>query len=102
MTGYEQGTVLTGGTGFLGGEVLARLLERDERPVYVLVRAEDDERAAARVRAILESLLGSSKPWDQQAIPVRGDITLPWLGMSTESRDWLAERVDPIINCAAS
>ena len=37
--------LLTGATGFLGMEVLARLLERTEREVLCLVRAEDREAA---------------------------------------------------------
>jgi thioester reductase-like protein len=102
MTDHEQGTLLTGGTGFLGGEVLARLLERDERRVYVLIRAEDDERAEARLKALLESLLGSAEPWSDRAIAVRGDVTQAWLGMSRHRRDWLAERTDRIVHCAAS
>jgi long-chain acyl-CoA synthetase len=102
MADHEQGTVLTGGTGFLGGEVLARLLERDEAPVYVLIRAEDDERANARLRALLESLLGGPERWSDRAIAVRGDVTRPWLGLSSGDRDWLAERTDRIIHCAAS
>ena len=102
MADHHQGTLLTGGTGFLGGEVLVRLLERDEGPVYVLIRAEDDERADERLRSLLESLLGTAEPWSDRAIAVRGDITQAWLGMSSRRRDWLAERVDRIVHCAAS
>lgn len=102
MIGYEQGTVLTGGTGFLGGEVLTRLLERADGPVYVLIRAEDDERANDRLNALLEFLMGSAEPWSDRAVAVRGDVTEAWLGMSSARRDWLAERADRIIHCAAS
>jgi len=102
MNEHEQGTVLTGGTGFLGGEVLARLLERDVAPVYVLVRARDDEEANARLETLLDSLLGSAEQWSDRAIAVRGDLGQPWLGMSSRDRDWLAERADRIIHCAAS
>jgi long-chain acyl-CoA synthetase len=102
MSGCEQGTILTGGTGFLGSEVLARLLERDERPVYVLIRADDDESADERLGALLESLFGSTEPWGDRAIAVCGDVTSPWLGMSSRRRDWLAERADRIVHCAAS
>ena len=102
MTDHEQGTVLTGGTGFLGGEVLARLLERDEQPVYVMIRAEDDEGAEQRLNELLASLLGSAEPWSGRAIAVPGDVTQAWLGMSSRRRDWLAERTDRIIHCAAS
>jgi thioester reductase-like protein len=102
MNDHEQGTVLTGGTGFLGGEVLARLLERDVAPVYVLVRARDDQEANARLETLLDSLLGSAEQWSDRAIAVRGDLGQPWLGMSSRDRDWLAERADRIIHCAAS
>ena len=102
MLDYEQGTLLTGATGFLGGEVLARLLEREERPVYVLIRAKDDEGADRRLRALLEALLGASEPWADRTVAVRGDVTQPWLGMNSLGRDWLAERVDSIVHSAAA
>jgi thioester reductase-like protein len=101
MRDLGRGTFLTGGTGFLGGEVLARLLERDERPVYVLVRAGSDEEADARLGALVESLLGGEH-WSRRAIAVRGDVTNAWLGIGSARRDWLAERIGRIIHCAAS
>src|SRR3954454_24592226 len=97
----RQGVLLTGATGFLGGEVLARLLERDERPVYALIRADDDEGAAKRLRGVVKSLLGSDEE-SERAIAVAGDVTRPRLGMSDRRRDWVAERVDSVIPCAAS
>src|SRR3954452_4237280 len=33
---------------------------------------------------------------------IRGDVTQGWVGMSSEHRDWLAERVGRILHCAAS
>ena len=96
------GVLLTGGTGFLGGEVLARLLERDEQPVYALVRAGSDEEAQARLRRVVESLLGGAEGWSRRAIAVAGDITSDGLGMSGSRRNWLAERVERIVHCAAS
>jgi thioester reductase-like protein len=102
MSGTETGTLLTGGTGFLGGEVLARLLERDDAPVYVLVRAADDDQAQARLRTLVCSLLGEDSHALDRAIAVRGDVTQAWLGMGSARRDWLAERVGRVIHCAAS
>lgn len=102
MSGIETGTLLTGGTGFLGGEVLARLLEREDAPVYVLVRGESDDEAGARLGALLRSLLGEGEERSGRAIAVRGDVTRAWLGMGAARRDWLAERVGRIIHCAAS
>ena len=102
MSGTKTGTLLTGGTGFLGGEILARLLERDDAPVYVLVRSATDDEAQARLRTLVGSLLGQRGRWSDRAIAVRGDVTRTWLGMSSARRDWLAERVGRIIHCAAS
>ncbi len=98
----RNGVLLTGATGFLGGEVLARLLEGDERPVYALVRAETDEEADERLRRVIESLLGHAEPYSERAVAIPGDVTMPWLGLGSRRRDALAERVGAIIHCAAS
>jgi thioester reductase-like protein len=99
VVGGDFVAAAAGGTGFLGGEVLVRLLERDDAPVYVLVRAGSDDEADARLRALVESLLGAASP---RAIAVRGDVTNAWLGIGSARRDWLAERIGRIIHCAAS
>ena len=41
--------LLTGATGFVGMELLVRLLEQTDRDVVALVRADDDDAAAARI-----------------------------------------------------
>ena len=102
MSGTETGTLLTGGTGFLGGEVLARLLEREDAPVYVLVRGAGDDEAQARLKALVGSLLGEEEHRCRRAVAVRGDVTQAWLGVGSARRDWLGERVGRIIHCAAS
>jgi long-chain acyl-CoA synthetase len=102
MANDRAGTLLTGATGFLGGEVLARLLERDERPVYALVRAGSDEEAQARLDRIVSALLGGAAPPGSTAVAVAGDVTLPRLGIPGPTRHRLAERVDRVIHCAAS
>jgi thioester reductase-like protein len=102
MSERGTGTLLTGATGFLGGEVLARLLERDDEPVYALVRAPSDAAAGERLDGILRSLFGSPEPWRGRVVAVAGDITESGLGLGFARREWLAERIDAIIHCAAS
>jgi thioester reductase-like protein len=102
MTDDRTGILLTGATGFLGGEVLARLLERRGGPIYALVRAGSDSDAQARLDSVVEALLGDGEARPGEAIAVAGDVTRPGLGMPARSRDWLAERVDRVIHCAAS
>jgi len=102
----ENGVLLTGATGFLGGEVLARLLERDRDrdpgPVYALIRAADDAAAAERLAGVVESLGLDPAAVGERAVAVAGDVTEPRLGMDTARRAWLAERSGRVIHCAAS
>jgi thioester reductase-like protein len=98
----EPTVMLTGATGFLGGEVLARLLERHDATIYALVRADGDGPAQARLREVLDSLHPDAERWRERVVAVPGDITQPDLGLDRTRRAWLAERVDRVIHCAAS
>jgi nucleoside-diphosphate-sugar epimerase len=49
--------LITGATGFLGMELMARLLEDGDRRVWALVRAPDQATADLRVRETLASLV---------------------------------------------
>lgn len=102
MSGKDAGTLLTGATGFLGGQVLARMLKRDELPVYALVRAGSDEEANDRLEAVVRSVLAPDGVARGRAIALRGDVTVPDLGLDAERRAWLAERTDRIVHSAAS
>jgi thioester reductase-like protein len=96
-----DGLLLTGATGFVGMEVLARYLERTSRPIYLLVRAADDRAAAARVADTLTSLFGRDHSYAERVVPVRGDITHQGLGLRRE-QDRLAEQVTEVVHAAAS
>ncbi len=99
----DSGILVTGATGFLGGEVLARLLEPDDgRPVYALIRAESDEAARVRLDAVLDSLGLDGEAAGGRVSAVAGDVTEPLLGLDSRRRVWLAERTGRIIHCAAS
>ena len=82
--------LLTGATGFVGREVLARFLGAGEGTVYALVRAEDDHAAAARL------------PSHERLRAVAGDIEQPGLGLSRESAAELQSEVTTMVHCAAS
>ena len=97
----EDGVLLTGATGFVGMEVLARYLERTDRQVYVLVRAANDRAAATRVERTLACLFGFGHPYAGRVTPVRGDVTRARLGLR-RGRGALAERVNEIVHSAAS
>ena len=82
--------LITGATGFVGGEVLSRFLESGDRPIHALVRAQDDDAAAARL------------PGHPRLHAHAGDIEQPGLGLAPRSAEQLADEVSLIVHCAAS
>jgi thioester reductase-like protein len=94
--------LLTGATGFVGMEVLARYLERTDRPIYTLVRAPAEEQAQERLRSTLSTLFGRVEGRAERVVPVPGDLETEGLGLDRDSRERLAERVSDIVHSAAS
>jgi thioester reductase-like protein len=94
--------LLTGATGFVGMEVLARYLERSDREVLALVRARDDAEAAARLRETIGRLYGDDDAYGDRVTAVAADIERESLGLPAERRRDLAERVGDIVHAAAS
>jgi thioester reductase-like protein len=97
----SDGVLLTGATGFVGMELLARYLERTDRRVYALVRGANERDVTARVKHTLLCLFGADHPYARRVVAVRGDITRPGLGLGSR-RDQLAERVSEVVHGAAS
>ena len=93
---------LTGATGFLGMEVLARLLAAGDREVIALVRASDDAAAENRVYGVLCDLYRDPSKHRDRVRAVAGDLTSPGLGMEPAARTALAEEVGAVMHCAAS
>jgi thioester reductase-like protein len=93
---------LTGATGFLGMEVLARLLEAGDRKVVALVRASDDAAAEDRLYGVLNTLWRDPSPYRENVRAVAGDVTSPGLGLAQAQRTALAEEVGAVLHCAAS
>jgi long-chain acyl-CoA synthetase len=83
-------------------ELLARYLERTDRPVFTLVRAADADEAKERMRSTLRTLLGRSDVHMGRVTAVAGDIEREGLGLQDEPRERLAEHVSDIVHAAAS
>jgi long-chain acyl-CoA synthetase len=97
----RDGVLLTGATGFLGMEILARYLEHSDRPVYALIRASDQSVATRRLRRTLRCLFGPEHPYGERVVAVRGDLTKDGLGLGRQA--WpLADRIDEVVHGAAS
>jgi thioester reductase-like protein len=94
--------LITGATGFIGMEILARFLERSDRQVHVLVRAADEKDARDRVRSTIACMFGRRDAYEGRVVAVPGDIERPALGLDSQQRETLAEGVSDVIHAAAS
>jgi thioester reductase-like protein len=103
-SGPRAGDVLlTGATGFVGMELLARYLERSDRRIIALVRADCAEAARARLDGVLENLFGARAHEHRARVEaVAADMTAPGLGLAPSERDRIAERTTTIVHSAAS
>jgi thioester reductase-like protein len=94
--------LLTGATGFVGMEVLARLLEDgSDDSVLALVRGRDREEATARLGRVLDGL-GADADARRRVRALPGNLTEPGLGLGSEDQMRVAESVTDIVHCAAS
>lgn len=98
----HQPILITGVTGFVGMEVMARFLQRSRRHIFALIRARNDADAHERLRAVLATTFGDPDAHPGRVTAVAGDIELPGLGLDPGRLDELAEQVDRVLHAAAS
>ncbi len=94
--------LLTGATGFLGMELLARLLDLDDREVICLVRAPSAAAATERLATVFARLYDEPPGSVDRVTAVAGDMAAPDLGLTAADRDALISTVTSVVHCAAS
>jgi thioester reductase-like protein len=103
MTRPDGTVLLTGATGFVGMELLARYLERTDRPLLALIRARDDHAARERLNAVLVNLFGSrAGRYADRVRAVAGELTAPRLGLDPIRWERLAAQATTIVHGAAA
>ncbi len=103
--GIGENVLLTGATGFLGSEIMKRILQRHPRShLALLVRSTTRETARERVDKLLARTFGLEEAGRcaERVEVVEGDISLRGLGMDSERAVKLAPRIDQVIHCAAT
>ena len=94
---------LTGGTGFLGMELISRLLEREEGPdIFLAVRAGDAGEADDRVTKVLAQLYDDPPATASRLHPIRADLTASGMGLAAADRRKLTAEIDRVVHCAAA
>jgi thioester reductase-like protein len=83
--------LITGTTGFVGMEVMARFLQGSRRHVFALIRARNDADADQRLRGVLATAFGDPDAHPGRVTAVAADIELPGLGLDPGRLDELAE-----------
>ncbi|NNL03899.1 MAG: SDR family oxidoreductase [Xanthomonadales bacterium] len=83
---------LTGGTGFIGQNLIPELLKRRGK-IYVLVRKGSEDK--------LKTLKGRLGSGASRIVPVTGDLTKPYLGLTPAKRKELEGKVRHFFHLAA-
>ena len=86
--------LVTGATGFIGGQLVERLLARRGTVVLALVREESVEKLEDRIR-------DQWRTTKRRVKPLVGDLGKARLGLSTETLDDLKGTVDHVIHLGA-
>ncbi len=84
--------------------MVPRLLARSQgQPIYLLIRGRDDVDVQCRFLGLINSLASRWPGLDRTRLrPLRGDLSLPRLGMDPRTATELAGRITRIIHSAAS
>lgn len=92
---------LTGATGFLGVYLLNELLHKTTADIYCLIRAKDIEDGKQRLKKQLEFYSLWDEKNSSRIIPVVGDLSKPFLGISEAQFKELGDRIDVIYHNGA-
>ncbi len=100
----HRAMLLTGASGFVGGQALKRYLtQAPDLHIFLLIRGEDDETVRKRGEKALAAALGEvSEEVRARTWFIRGDLLEEGLGLSSADRDRLVNEVDHVVHSAAS
>ncbi|XP_060831152.1 putative fatty acyl-CoA reductase CG5065 [Bombus pascuorum] len=104
-----SGILVTGVTGFLGTGLLEKLMRVCPRiaAICILIRAKTNETIEQRFKKIMDDPIYDGIKAKHPSVlsrvyPVKGDVSLPDLGLSQDDRNLLLEKVNIVFHAAAT
>ncbi|XP_071876912.1 fatty acyl-CoA reductase 1-like isoform X2 [Bombus fervidus] len=104
-----SGILVTGVTGFLGKGLLEKLIRKFPRiaAIFILIRPKTDETIEQRFKKLIDDpiydgIKAKNPSLFSRVYPVKGDVSLPDLGLSQEYRNMLLEKVNIVFHAAAT
>ena len=94
--------LLTGATGYLGIHILANYLDNDSGIAYCLVRGKDKAYSTKRLQDLLNFYFGDKYANNKRIEVICADLQRDKLDLSDTEYSALTDKVDTVINCAAS
>jgi len=98
---HPQAILLTGVTGYLGAHLLYELLRQTDARISCLIRGENEDEAALRLRSTMDFYFGDKAIDLKRVTPVLGDIGRDGLGLQPDCARKLHQEVDTIVHSAA-
>ena len=104
MSTHAETIFLTGGTGFIGGYVIANLMAKSDAHVLALTRAKTQQEGYERLFAQLQMHMDEAtfRKYLPRITPVLGDLHAQDLGLSPGDQKKVMTRADSILHIAAS
>jgi long-chain acyl-CoA synthetase len=93
--------LLTGATGFLGSKIARLILDGSDHQLAVLVRGKDQADARRRLDRMWSDWFAAGSTAGNRVRVVRGDLSLPLLGMDPVEYSYLERTLTHIIHAAA-
>jgi thioester reductase-like protein len=93
---------ITGSTGVVGSAIVGELLAGDAVNLHLLIRAKDDAELSRRLGKMLQFWnVSPDSDVAKRIYPLRGDVTLPQFGLSTDEYDHISQNSTHVIHSAA-
>ncbi|XP_033204479.1 fatty acyl-CoA reductase 1-like [Bombus vancouverensis nearcticus] len=105
----DSGILVTGATGFVGKGLLEKLIRICPRiaAIFLLIRPKTNKTIEQRFKKLIDdpiydAIKAKNTALFNRVYPVRGDVSLPDLGLSREDRNLLLEKVNIVFHIAAT